>query len=348
MEEVGKLKSRVSFIDISKGIAIICIILGHLSIRSVNKVVFTFHVPIFYFITGYFTSQKREILEFIKNKARTLLVPYYITCIVIIIIGTIEGLQQGKGFSNFKLWLYAALYAAGDTYNEPFYIKGIGAIWFLWASFWGSVFLRISLEFKRPMRTCFVVSLFLFGYYSRKLFWFPLSIQAGACATLFMYMGYLLHKSVEILARIPEESRGFGLSFAIVTWIFFVKDFKSFWLVHCDVGRGVVDIFGCICACAVVMVISYFIDTHTHRIGKVLECFGKYSLLVLCIHIIELNLFPWQRIVNLLINGRLASNPDFQQYFKYICIIIGKLCMDLGGTFVLSKSEFVRKLMGYK
>lgn len=45
---------RIVSIDIARGIAILCIILGHLGIRQINRIVFTFHVPIFFFITGYF------------------------------------------------------------------------------------------------------------------------------------------------------------------------------------------------------------------------------------------------------------------------------------------------------
>ena len=43
---------RVQYIDIARGIAILCIILGHQGISDVNRVVFTFHVPIFYFINN--------------------------------------------------------------------------------------------------------------------------------------------------------------------------------------------------------------------------------------------------------------------------------------------------------
>lgn len=41
-------KRRLEYVDVAKGIGIICIILGHLGLASVNKVVFTFHVPIFF------------------------------------------------------------------------------------------------------------------------------------------------------------------------------------------------------------------------------------------------------------------------------------------------------------
>ena len=45
---------RNKTLDIAKGIAMISIILGHLSVWRINCVVFTYHIPIFYLITGYF------------------------------------------------------------------------------------------------------------------------------------------------------------------------------------------------------------------------------------------------------------------------------------------------------
>ena len=83
------MKKRIEFIDIAKGIAIICIILGHLNNQQINKIVFTFHVPIFFIITGYFISSKYSMKEFIKNKFKRLIIPYIITCLLMIIISLI-------------------------------------------------------------------------------------------------------------------------------------------------------------------------------------------------------------------------------------------------------------------
>jgi len=123
MDETKSKTKRLQYVDIARGIAMICIILGHLGNPAINRVVFTFHVPIFFFITGYFTSTKRS-----KNKIRTLLVPYAISCLAIIILGTMLGAHYGDAASAFKGWLSASLYGAGDSYTVPFTIKGIGAI----------------------------------------------------------------------------------------------------------------------------------------------------------------------------------------------------------------------------
>ena len=334
-------KSRVQFLDIARGIAIICIILGHLNNSLINRVVFTFHVPIFFFITGYFMSSKYKIGDFIKKKFRTLIVPYIVTCIAMILLGTLEGAIRGNSITELKKWSYAAIYGAGDSYSEPFYIPGLGAIWFLWATFWGSIALRVSLEFEQHIRIGFIMALFMGGYFSGKIFWFPLSIQAGACAALFMYIGYIGCCVKDDIKKFPIEAKTFGLLFSMITWIFFIKDFQSFWLVHCDVGRGIVDIFGCICACITVIYISKMLELKFSNIGKVLGFFGKYSLLVLCVHIIELNLFPWWRIARILV--RMGMPENLQLCF----VAIGKLVADLGCTYIFSKVYVVRKFFGY-
>lgn len=332
-------KRRLEYVDVAKGIGIICIILGHLGLASVNKVVFTFYVPIFFLITGYFTNSNRSTNDFIKNKVRTLIVPYFITSAVIIILGTLEGMGEGNAKIAFSEWLCAALYGAGDTYTTPFYIRGIGAIWFLWATFWGSIFLRISLKFHKLIRIVFVIGLFILGRELKKWFWFPLSIQAGACATLFMYIGYLFRQSEEKLKKISEETRIFCAFFALGVWISFIRQFQSFWLVNCDFGRGIIDIFGSVCACACVLMFSRIVEWKMGVIAKIIAFFGKYSIFILCIHITELNLLKW---------WEMTAEYGISSKYQLPAIIIGKFILDLGGAWLLSRIKFVKKIFGMK
>lgn len=88
----------------------------------------------------------------------------------------------------------------------------------------------------------FIVGIFLLSYYSRSIFWLPLSIQAGGCAALFMYIGWLLRSMKKIIKNVPQEIKCFGILFMAATWIAFIKNFQSFWLVNGDMGRGIVDI----------------------------------------------------------------------------------------------------------
>ncbi len=60
-------KGRLNYIDVAKGISIICIILGHSDNWLIIRVVFTFHVPIFYFISGYFVNEKGSDVRWNAN-----------------------------------------------------------------------------------------------------------------------------------------------------------------------------------------------------------------------------------------------------------------------------------------
>lgn len=140
------VSKRIRTLDIAKGLAMICIIIGHMGIGAIDRVVYTFHVPLFFLIAGYFASDSQSLWEVTKKKARTLLVPYCLTCIVIILLGTLYGWHRGDAVTALRDWSFASLYGSGAYYGKPFEIKAIGAIWFLWALFWACIFMRILLR----------------------------------------------------------------------------------------------------------------------------------------------------------------------------------------------------------
>lgn len=338
-------------LDIAKGIAMISIILGHLSVRKINCFVFTYHIPIFYLITGYFLFgiEKYNFKKFVGKKARGLLVPYYIACLFIIVLSIPINIHYGEDVKKQVIrWVIASLYAAGDSYTEPFIIPGIGAIWFLWATFWGSIIMYLLIKKKSGVRVGAILVLFVICYWSRRICWFPLSIQAGGCSVLFMYIGWLYHKEEknikQLLGVISVEAKVFLVIIVFSVWISFIRNFSSFWLVHCDVGQGIRDICASICACICVLLISRQLDNKSKYIGSWCAYLGRYSLLILIVHIIELNLVPYWRIYGWFAGYGITITDNM-----FLCVKITiKLILDLAGTVLLSKLKIVRKMLGYK
>ncbi len=314
--------SRISYIDIAKGISMICIILGHFEVFTIIRIVYTFHVPIFFLISGYFISNKIKMSDFIKGKAKRLLIPFYITCLIIMALELEASFFVGGIGQTFIYWIKAILYAAGSWHHKPFEIIPIGSIWFLWALFWGSIFLRLSLNMKKHMRIIFIGTIFLIGYYTRNIFWLPLSIQPGACATLFMYIGYLIKINKDTIDKISPQIKIVGSFVALIISILFIKNFKTFFLVECDIGRGVIDIIGSLCSCWIVILISQFIDKHTNILKKFFTKIGQHSLILLCVHNVELNILPWFAIPYLI---SFINVPPFD----LISIIIAKILFDI-------------------
>ena len=289
------LKNRDRPADIAKCIGIFSIIIGHFGIPSIVRVVFTFHVPVFYIITGYFLK-KEEIIHFIKRKAKTLLVPYVITCAsVVLLAGAAEAFRGGDAAAAVWYWLKAGMYGAGTSYHLPPSFPAIGAIWFLWASFWGSVFLQLCLRWRPAFQVIWVGCLFAFGYLTaHRVFWFPASIQAGCCAALYMYAGLCARHCDGRVRGWVRKAR--FLVFPV--WAVFILSFTSFHLVRCDFGKGAADIFASICACCAVFMISEGLDRLGGRLACLMAFFGRNSLVILCVHLVEMDLVDWWAVVD--------------------------------------------------
>lgn len=335
---------RLDYIDIARGISIICIILGHLGNSLINRVVFTFHVPIFFLITGFFLNGHDKHIVFVRKRARSLLVPYAVTGVVLIVLSSAKALifAEGSVKEVALRWIYAVIYGAGDNYTDPFYIPAVGAIWFLLANFWGVILLHRLLKLKAGYRLIIILAVFIASVWTAKYIWLPFSIQAGGCALLFMYFGFCVRQYKESVNSIPKELKAVGIVFAFAVWISFILDFQAFWLVHCDVGRGVIDIFGSLCAILCVMFFSKLLAKYTGRFGSCLAYLGRFSIIVLCVHEVELYIFPWNRSMQVLNNMGLPTTMNL--YVK----IVAKLVIIIGLTVLLSRSKSIRKLFAIK
>lgn len=330
---------RNKTVDIIRGIGIISIVIGHLGINAFTRVTFSFHIPVFYIISGFYLKEKSTATYF-SQKIRTLLIPYVVTCLMVIILSGFMSIFSGsESFSVMQQWILASLYGAGSDYKIP--VAPIGAIWFLWASFWGGLFLQIGLRWKEPFRFLWILFLFFFGWISsQKTFWYPLSIQAGCCATLYMYVGFCTKQYSEKLKAIPTKYKNLFRLLSTLVWFYFIYSFRSFYLVRNDFGRGLIDIIGSLCGCYCVYLISSFIDKRLEIPSKILSYLGRYSIIVLCVHLTEMNLIDWWKVVDWFENYGLSSTMGM------ILAVIMKLILIFGFTILLSKNKQTRRLFG--
>ena len=70
--------NRILWIDAAKGIGLLCVILGHLGVPYLSTLVYTFHMPLFFFLSGIvFSGSKYSPAEFLKRKLKSLVLPYF-------------------------------------------------------------------------------------------------------------------------------------------------------------------------------------------------------------------------------------------------------------------------------
>ena len=73
-------KERIVWIDVAKGFSIWLVALGHLGLTNVLYVgewISSYHVPIFFFVSGILFSTKYDLRTFIQRRDKTLIRPYF-------------------------------------------------------------------------------------------------------------------------------------------------------------------------------------------------------------------------------------------------------------------------------
>lgn len=231
------MNNRNSTIDISKGIGILLVVFGHNWIVSHDsgelfRIIFSFHVPLFFFMSGLFLKPSDSLKQFIFKKADTLLKPYWA------FLSFVGILKLCNPFSSVKptVWEYfsGVFYATGPT------IEGV-SLWFLPHLFISSIgamiVLYVTRNWNRPILGIGIISgLFLIlGIQSIRLFWhidtaafnpigdifdavyqlpgLPLSLDLIWISSAFILLGFLFRNRVQGMT--------FNLSlFSIATMLF--------------------------------------------------------------------------------------------------------------------------------
>lgn len=165
IEENNIIKStvkRIDYIDIVKGITIILMIIGHVSnIPTILRTfIFSFHMPLFFIISGY-TFKKKKQTKLLKSSIRRLIIPYLLTGITMLILNIIISIknQEIKNILNLiKNSFLSILWGSGAREICPTGIQPIGAIWFLLAMFWGGLIFNSILQTKRPIIWILIIS----------------------------------------------------------------------------------------------------------------------------------------------------------------------------------------------
>lgn len=192
---MAEVKKRIEWLDISKGIAIILVVLGH-TLSSSNplwSIIYSFHMPLFFFVAGY-TFKSKPIVEELKSSALRLLLPYVVCFVLISLISVLWLPQLDLGWMSKQA---LGFFFASAIEVKFFELPAVGIIWFFWALFASRIFLNLTLAFfdrykvQEAIRfTFYLVLSIIGGLVSGKIF-LPFALDLIPATTLFLYLGYL-------------------------------------------------------------------------------------------------------------------------------------------------------------
>lgn len=161
MNILNKAKERDLTLDVVKGVGIIAVVIGHLTLSG-RQFIFSFHMPLFFIISGFLFSVK-PLNKSLLSDFKRLIIPYLITCGIIVLAYVLYGMYSHKPL--WQRWLIASAWGSGAIHTAPYFgrLPHIGAIWFLLALFWcKSLFLILVSKINSIVvlgAMCLIISL---------------------------------------------------------------------------------------------------------------------------------------------------------------------------------------------
>ena len=71
-------EKRLDWLDVAKGFGILLVIFAHTDNSMFRSLIYTFHVPLFFFLSGYVFSNKYDFKTFLIKKIKAIVVPYFL------------------------------------------------------------------------------------------------------------------------------------------------------------------------------------------------------------------------------------------------------------------------------
>ena len=267
-------KGRVEYIDVAKGIAIICVMVSHMWWGGlVHKILFSFEIPFFFFISGYFLSEKKTCKEIAWKRFRQLMLPLICMAVLIFIwrcyclwvvddwtLNSIVGCAKGimKANSNPSI--------------------SVGPLWFLPALWFVTIVVRSFLCSEYAF--LFVCLVSVAGVLSRSVIEIPLSIQNGLACSVYFYLGYLCRKYNMLERAVFQDF--FWILFLCAFWIYGVLNYH----VGSSVPQSLQLAITAISAIPVFVKVAQLCSS-LGGIKTVLSWVGRGSLIILCIHALD-------------------------------------------------------------
>lgn len=280
------MEQRDNTFDVMKGIGILAMVVGHSPIPELlNKFIFVWHMPLFFLVSGYFFKPK-PTGKYIRSNARQLILPYAVTSLLMILLTAAKQLATGRG--DTMTMTVAFLIGNGSLNNPTFSEYSIGAIWFLLAMFWcRCAYNCVYVRTIDPIVSGGVIlTISSIATYIGTMVYMPTDILEGLQALLFFHVGHIARQNN------LQEIRINGWTIALVAVLTGLSIHAgSMSMVRCYYGYWPVN-----CLAAIGMAIVIFHLSRRLKDNHFLVWCGRVSMVILCVHIIELTFLPLKTI----------------------------------------------------
>ncbi len=290
--------SRLGYMDTAKGIAIAAVVIGHVytSHSMPGLVIFSFHMPLFFIISGFFVKDL-NLQRTIYKSAKGLLIPY--------VIGTIMEMAAeillnpgSAGLDNVKTLFIDMI---GGFCKGLGIFPGFQSTWLLWflpclfvARVLFVLVMKLTEKSKHQwaVRTIIFMLFTFFGMVMSAASYYPWSMEIAFITLPLLYFGYMLreHKVLE------NKFRFIFAGIALVIWVImlwqglYIEFAMHYW------PGAFLTLFESMIASFVVLCLCQLLDKVT-VVNKAISWAGRNSLVILLFHNLEARYVSWANIL---------------------------------------------------
>lgn len=202
--------NRIRYMDILKGLAIIMVVMGHCDAKG-GKLIYLFHMPLFFFISGYFYNKNYSFKVILKKRIKSLYLPFLKYEILFLILHNIfYKLDIYSLNSNSPIGKYSFQAALNRLFHILLFDGSemlLSPFWFLTCLFVTTLIFTIivkttdKIKPKCYIRTIFILALSVLGYYLTKYninigfsYFCKEILNVSLVSLLFFYIGFIYKK----------------------------------------------------------------------------------------------------------------------------------------------------------
>lgn len=201
-------EQHIVWIDALKGFGIVLVTFGHLSPwLPIETHIYSFHMCLFFFISGFLFEQRDSFKLFVKKKYRSILIPF----LVWDILASMVALAFGEGLKNTITRLF--LINGSLCWNAP--------IWFLLILFITEILYAFIMKANDSqymiivILICSVILWIIYGSFS-----FTLKLNLLPLAMFFYAFGDIIHRVFDEKSFSKATTISMIVTFGILNFIF--------------------------------------------------------------------------------------------------------------------------------
>ena len=305
------------------------VIWGHVFYKHwTGSFVYTFHMPLFFFLSGMLFQRKKypSFCSFFAKRACRLLIPYGIYSVCTWLLWVFFQYKTGNLPANWLSSLFQTLWAQGSgefmPHNSP--------LWFIPCLLAVEILYFFSSSFSNRVNICLCILLALLSIFLEQAFGktylllLPWNFDAALMAVPFYAAGNLIlnnysHNIITDRVKLHWAASSFIVVFFSVILYYSIGWFGSISMGHSYYGNEIIFHIRAFIGCIAVLLTAILLSALKQWMGGIVNAFawfGRMSLDIMCTHV------PLKGIAVLVVAIAIhVASKDVQENF-YLSLIV--------------------------